>query len=260
MTHRKYLSPLAACLLIALFASPAIAETETEIEIEMEGSATIETGTPGAPPMKPLDVIKARAQQIKQGSQNSKKEWREETKGEFEDAERGEKKEVLKEAWGERKEIAKDRFASTTQLARGVKALALMHGGVIKNRFNLAVSHLNGLLDRMDARLEKMAAAGVDTAAVVTLHTNAEGAVAKAEADAKAVADYLATVNESSDRATVKTELQAKVKTAQESLKAAHKAVMDTVRALVALAKENNPDGDAKASVESSSSVETDVQ
>ena len=258
MTHRKYLSPLAACLLIALFASPAIAETETEIEIE--GSATIETGTPGAPPMKPLDVIKARAQQIKQGSQNAKKEWRSETEAEFENAERGEKKEVLKEAWGERKEIAKDRFASTTQLARGVKALALMHGGVIKNRFNLAVSHLNGLLDRMDARLEKMTAAGVDTAAVVTLHTSAEGAVAKAEADANAVADYLATVNESSDRATVKTELQAKVKTAQESLKAAHKAVMDTVRALVALAKENKPDGDADASVESSSSVETDVQ
>lgn len=254
MSHTKLITPLVACLLVAFFASPAIAETE----IEIEGSATIETGTPGAPPMKPLDLIKARAQQIKQGSQQQKKEWREDTKGEFEDAERGEKKEVFKEAWDDRKEIAKDRTASTTQLARGIKAAMMMHGGAIKNRFHLAINHLNNLLGRIETRIDKMAAAGVDTTAVADLHADAKTAVVKAEADAKAVADLVATVDDSSDRAAVKTEMQAKIKTAQESLKAAHKAVKDTVRALVQLAKENKPDVDA--SVETSTTVETNVQ
>lgn len=240
MSYLKYSAPLAACILMAFFATPVLAQTA----VDVGASATIETGTPGAPLMKPLDFIKARAKEIQGGGQPGKMEMRGDLK----------MKDRAASSSDERKDPAKMRMASTTP-GHGLKALIQMHGGVIKNRFNLAIAHMENILARIETRLEKIAAEGIDTSAVVTLHTSAEVAVDKAEADAKAVADFAATASDASDRAAFKTQLETKLRTAHQSVKAAHKAVMDTVRALVSLARNTK-----KVEVEAETSVESDVQ
>lgn len=242
MTYLKYLSPLVACILLAFFATPVMAEHSAEFEAEGEAHVNLPP-----PPQKPLDMIKARALQIKQGAPGMKAEV--ELHGDAR---------VGMPGPGERKGMEKERMGSSTPSGRGLKALVMMHGGVIKNRFHLAIEHMNNLLMRMDTRLGKMADEGIDTTSTAKLKVEAELAIDKAETDAKAVADLVAGVDESSDRAAVRTELQTKMKTAQESLKAAHAAVMKAVRALVQLAKTNKPKAGADASVETS--VETDVQ
>lgn len=243
MTYLKYLSPLVACILVAFFATPVMAQTAVEIE----AAAAIDANVTPQPFMKPLDAIKARAQQIKDGTMKPKL-----------DAQGGARIELKMMPPGERKGPGPN--ASSTMPGRGLKALIMMHGGVIKNRFNLAIDHLNNLLERIDSRLGKMADAGVDTAAAAKLKVEAELAVDKAEADAKAAVDFAATADDATDRATFKAELEAKIRAAHQSMKAAHEAVKKVVRALVQLAKDNKPKVDAKASVETSTTVETDVQ
>lgn len=245
MTYLKYLSPLVACIVMALFATPVTAQTAVEIE----AAAAIDANVTPQPFMKPLDAIKARAQQIKDGTPKP-------------NSGAGPGMDVKLKAGvegGARMDVVNDRNASSTRPI-SLRALVMMHTGVIRNRFRLAIEHLNNLLERIDSRLSKMADAGVDTAAAVKLKVEAELAVDKAEADAKAVADLAATANDSTDRSAFKAELETKIRAAHQSMKAAHKAVMDVVRALVQLAKDNKPKVDAEASVETSATVETDIQ
>jgi hypothetical protein len=245
MSYLKAVSPLAACILLAFFATPVMAQTAVEIE----AAAAIDANVTPQPFMKPLDAIKARAQQIKDGTMRPKDGPRPDMDVKLKAGAEG----------GARLDIMKERNASSTRPG-GLKALVMMHGGAIKNRFRLAIEHLNNLLERMDTRLGKMADAGVDTAAAAKLKVEAELAVDKAEADAKAVADFAATAEDTTDRASFKAELEAKMRTAGQSVKAAHQAVVKAVRALVQLAKDNKPKVDAEASVETSATVETDVQ
>jgi|GEM_PF-2062578 len=239
MTHLKHLSPLLACILMAFFATPVLAQTA----IEIEAAAAVDANVTPQPFMKPLDAIKARAQQIKDGPRPGM-----------------DVKVKAGMEGGARMDVLKERNASSTEPRRGLKALLLTHGGVIKNRFRLAIEHMNNILQRMDSRLGKMADEGVDTSASAKLKVEAEVAVDKAEADAKAVADYVAGVDETDDRATVKTELAAKIRAAHQSMKAAHEAVRKAVKSLVDLAKAQKPKVDANASVETSVEAETNVQ
>lgn len=233
---------------MAFFATPVMAQTA---DIDVAADAEVNVGAPLPPggPMKPLDFIKARAQQLKDGTMKPKDGPRPAMDIKLKGGIEG----------GARMDVLKDRNASSTRPG-GLKALVMMHGGVIKNRFRLAIEHLNNLLERIDARLSKMADAGVDTAAAAKLKVEADLAVDKAEADAKVVADFAGTASDATDRATFKAELETKIRAAHQSMKAAHKAVMDVVRALVQLAKDNKPKVDAKASVETSATVETDIQ
>lgn len=238
MSYIKYLSPLLACILMAFFATPVLAQTAVEIE----AAAAIDANASPQPFKKPLDAIKARAQQIKDGPRPGM-----------------DVKVKAGMEGGARMDVLKERNASSTA-PRGLKALVMMHGGVIKNRFRLAIEHLENLLERMDSRLDKMADEGIDTSASAKLKVEAEVAVDKAEADAKAVADFAATAQDSTDRAAFKAELQAKIRTAHASLKAAHEAVRKAVKSLVDLAKANKPKVDADASVETSVEAGTNVQ
>jgi hypothetical protein len=225
---------------MAFFATPVIAhetdvphaETVAQVDAEVSAESSVDT-------MRPLDYIKARAQQIKNTNAPASTGTR-----------------PVMPA----RSASDQQRASSTMPQRDLKALALLHGGVIKNRFRLAISHLNNLLDRIDSRITKMTDAGLDTAAVVSLKIEADLAVSNAEADATAAADFAATANDATDRAAFKAELAAKIRAAHASMKAAHKAVMDVVRALVQLAKDNKPKVDSGASVETPVEAETDVQ
>ena len=253
MTHPTVVS-LSATLLILFIAPFAFAHDGVVHTTEAEAQAHLQADP--KLPLRPLDFIKMQARQIKENAQGAKIELRANTKTELENAGPGERKDILKGAVGARVDIAKERRASTTDLKQDFRSLIRFHGGEIKNRFTLAIRHLNNILDRIHSRLDKMAAAGVDVSAAEQLEIDAGVAIDKAEADAQAVAAFVAAINESSDRKAVKAELQAKIKTVQDSLKDAHQAVMKVVRALVKLAVDNK----AKLKVDASVSATTSVQ
>lgn len=230
MTHTKAASSLIGFLLIALFALPVLAKGP-----DVDASASAGVDVNAGLPMRPLDIIKARAKQIQQGVQLPLK---------------------ASATSSVRVQINEERRASSTNNRSGVQALVRFHGGEIRNRFRLAITHLTNLINRIDSRLQKMEDAGVDTSATLQIEADARTAVDKASVDAKAIADFVATANDSTDRSAFKAELQAKLKTAQESVKAAHAAVLKLVRALVQLAKDNKVKLEVDAAVSASTTVQ----
>lgn len=253
-------SVLITCILL-LGALPAFAHdgvdhgTEADAQAHVEAEASVTT----PPPLtRPLDMLKAKAREIQQNTKGAKIELRQDTKVQLQNADRGEKKGILHNAVDARIDIAKDRKASTTDVRGDVKALVRWHGGLIKERFVLAIRHFNNLLGRIDARLGKMQSEGINTETAVKAKVEAQLAVDKAAADAKLVADFVQNVPDGSDRATVRAELNAKIKTAQQSLKAAHRAVQKAVQTLVDLAKSVRPKADVK--VESSTNVNSSTE
>lgn len=251
---RLTFSALFTCILITIFAAPAFAQ---ELNASVEAEAQVDTPLPISPlqPMpRPLDVLKARAQQIQQNTQQKVMDLRAETKMQLQGAPPGEKREVMQGAVDARIDIARERQASSSNLRQNIKDAFKMHGGEIKNRFQLAIRHLKGLLVRIDSRIDKMTAAGTDTSAVAELKVSADTAVAKAETDIKAVADLVASASDTADRAALRAELQAKIKTAHQSIKAAHEAIKKTVRALSDLAKSS------KVEVDNSTDASASVQ
>lgn len=227
MSHLKAVSSLTTGILFLIFAAPfAFAQTAVDLMVTTEVDATVAPN----PSLRPLDALKARAQQAKENIQKANIPLRAEMRM---DANTG-----------------GQRATSSAQQGGGIRALIALHTGVIKNRFRLAVSHMNNLLERIGSRLEKMAAEGIDTSTIVQLKVDAEAAVDKAEADAKVVADFAATASDSTDRAAFKAELQAKIQTASGSMKAAQEAIKKLVRSLVDLAKANKPQVGATTTVE----------
>ncbi len=245
MYYTLRVSSLATLILLAFFSTPFVFAHETGIPHEEPVLET--TAAPTNPENRPLDAIRERAQQMKQNAQGVKPLPPRATST-------MEKRDAAKNALQERTDLARSRIASTTDVARGIKALILMHGGQIKNRFHLAITHLENILKRVDTRLEKMKTAGIDVASVESLNASAKAALTQAQSDAKAVAEYVSSVSDSSDRTNVRKELQAKITTAQESLKKAHTAVREVVAALSKLAK------NTKAQSESASSTGNTVQ
>lgn len=243
MTYTTTASSLIGFLVIVLFAVPALAHETDEPHDEAVAQATLDASASGSVdanlPMKPLDRIKAKAREIKEGASG--------TPG----------------ANVELRADGKARVGGEMQNGRasagngqGLKEILRIHGGAIKNRFRLAISHMNNLLLRIDTRLGKMEDADVDTTAAAQLKVDAELAVDKAEADAAVVADFVATIPEGSERAAVKAELEAKLRTAHASLKAAHEAVKKAVRALVQLAKDNKNKLEVDVSVSATTTVQ----
>lgn len=239
-----------------------------EAHANAEAGATIE---PGGKPAKPLDAIR-RAQEAKQNMQHNikqnaidaKKELRVETKMQMQNASSGaEKREVMKGAWEERKDIAKTRMASSSDLrgkVKDVRSAIREHAGRVKERFALALRQFEKLMTRVETRIEKLSAGGVDTTSIEADLEVAKSANVEAKADVKAVADFVASVDETADRATVRTQIQTLTKEAHASIKAAHEALRKLVKNLSALSKENKPKVDASASVEAEASTEVSAE
>jgi hypothetical protein len=209
--------------------SHAIAQAEAEVDASV--SAT---------PSRPLDLVRQRALEMKQNAG-----IRAETNIQLQNASSG----------AERRDIARERQSSSTNLVRKIKDAVRQHAGLIKERFGLALRQFEQLSARIETRLEKMKAEGMATASVEAELAVAKAANIEAKADVQAVADFVASVDDSADRAAVRTELQALIKEAQTSIKEAHQALQKVVRSLVALAKENKPKVEATTSVETEATV-----
>lgn len=255
--------PLVLVIIVSFaFVGFALAH-ETPDPLHMEAHANAEAGVSNGP-AKPIDLIR-RAQEtkknIQQNALEAKKELRVETKTQLQNASSSaEKRDVMKGAWEERKDIAKTRAASSSDLRgkiQNVKNAIRQHAGLVKERFALALRQFEKLMARVESRIEKLKAEGVATTDVEADLEAAKVAHAEAKINVQAVADFIASVDETADRTTVRTELQALTKEAQESIRTAHKALQDVVKALVALTKGNKPRVNASASVEAEAGAES---
>lgn len=228
--------------LLPFFVVGITSAQETSVEAEASAEATIETQGPRPMPLKPLDALR-RAKEVQQGTnmdaREARQDWRAETRVELQGAAPGERRDVMREAVPERMQIAKDRMASTSALRMKMKAAVQRHAGLIRERFTNAITHLEKFMVRIDSRIDKLSAAGVDVSAAVSLQGDAESAIAEAKTDIEAVRTYMAEVTDESDRATVRAQLEPLVKTAQESVREAHAAVRTLVKSLVDLTKAN---------------------
>ena len=223
-----------------------------DVSVDANASASVNAQTG---PMTPLEILKAKLQAAKHAAVDAKVQLRADTKVQLQNASTsGERRDIKRGAVEERKDITKERFGSTTEAISQFKLTVRIHGGLIKERFVLAIKQLNNLLTRIQSRLDKMQATGVDVSSVVSLKADAQVATDKASADVQAVADFVANVSDTADRKAVKAELEAKIKTAQASIRAAHEALMKTIRALIQLAKNN------KVKVDTSVSATTSMQ
>ncbi|OHB18866.1 MAG: hypothetical protein A2854_03375 [Parcubacteria group bacterium RIFCSPHIGHO2_01_FULL_56_18] len=241
-TAQKHLSLILVIVVSLGFVGFALAQEGT-VSATVDANAT----QPAKLPVKPLDLVRQRALEMKQGA-DAKAGLRAEAKIQLQNASSG----------PERRDIARDRMASTTNLARKIKDAVRQHAGLIKERFALALRQFEQLSGRIETRIEKMKAEGIATASVEAELEAAKTANAEAKADVQAVADFVASVDDSADRAAVRTQLQALIKEAQTSIRKAHQALQKVVRSLVALAKENKPRADASTSVETEAAVTTE--
>jgi hypothetical protein len=223
--------------------SHALAQADAGAEMEVTVTTSPSPGTP----IRPLDLARQKAMELKQGNANIKAEMRGESRPAMQNASSGPDTRQMPSA--------RDRMASSTNLMQKVRGAIALHAGLIKNRFRLALSHFDQFIGRIETRIDKMAAAGVETASVEAQLEIAKTAQASAKADIEAVNDFVESVDENTDRTQVRTQLQALVKTANESIKEAHQELHATIRALVALAKEKKPEAGASASVEAEAEV-----
>jgi|GEM_PF-6578374 len=220
---------------------PAHSHAVAQAEAEVDASASV-----NAP--RPLDLVRQRALEIKQNAIDGKAGLRAETKMQLQNASSG----------PERRNIVRERQASSTNLVRTMKDLVRQHAGLIKERFALALRQFEKLSGRIETRLEKMKAEGIATASVEAELAVAKTANTEAKANVQAVADFVASIDDSADRAMVRAELQILIKEAQTSIRKAHQALQKVVRSLVALAKENKPEVNTSASVETEATVTTE--
>lgn len=233
---QKHLSLIFVIVVSLGFVGFALAQEGT-VPANVDASVTAQPKLP----VKPLDLVRQRALEMKQNT-DAKADLRAETKIQLQNA-----------SSGPGRDIARDRYASST-LVRKMKELVRQHAGLIKERFSLALRQFERLSGRIETRLEKMKAEGIATASVEAELEVAKAANIEAKADVQAVADFVASIDDSADRAAVRTELQALIKDAQTSIREAHQAFQKVVRSLVALAKENKPEAGASVEVDTSAS------
>jgi hypothetical protein len=225
-------SSLGACILFAVFTTPVHAQTA----LELEAAAAVDATLPPPPQGKPLDALKQRAKEIRDGAQGARVELRQETRADFKAATSSdERRGVIKDFVSDRIDIAKNRLASSTALRRDMKAAIRWHGGLIRERFAVAIRQFDKIVARIESRIDKLQAQGVATATAEAELDIAKLAIIEAKADVQAVADFVGSVEDATDRSAVKAELQALIRTAHESIKAAHAALVKTARLLVGL-------------------------
>lgn len=247
--------PLVLVIIVTLsFVGFALAE-ESGASAEVGAEATVNV-TPNKL-VRPLDLIRAKVGEVKKNAVDAKVQLRANTKVELQNAPPGEKRDVMKNALDARVDIAKTRIASTTGIRMQLKGLVRQHAGLIKERFALALRQFEKLFTRIETRIEKLKAEGAATATVEADLALAKTANAEAKVDVQAVANFVASVDDSADRESVKSQLQVLIKEAQASIKAAHQALQKVVRGLVALAKENKSKAGASVEVDTSASSQT---
>ncbi len=255
------LPPIALAILLG-FTGMAYAEenssgeTSASAEVTMTVQATTTRPKPGPMPLQVMQEkkgeLRQRAKDVRQEMRGDLKVERLETRVEMRNATTGaERRDIMKGSVEDRKEIRGEARAEIKgNIKERLQALVKTHVGAVMRRTNAALNQFDNIVTRIESRIEKLKARGVDTATVEASLSTSAGLVATAKVDVQALSTLVASVTESSDAASIKEQLRAAIDKATASVKAAHRALLDTAKALSTLVR-------ASATAETSASVES---
>jgi len=150
-----------------------------------------------------------------------------------------EKRGILKSAVQDKKELRKDTRATTTALRAEAKSAVKRHLGLIAVRFEVALKQFENLQMRIESRIAKFKERGVDATTAEAKLDAAAGATATAKTDIRAVRDLVTSAENTDDPKAMRAEIDAAIKEAGASIKAAHAAYIEAARALMSAPKTN---------------------
>lgn len=142
---------------------------------------------------------------------------------------------ILQNAREERKEVRDERKASGAAARADAQSAIKRHLGLITVRFEVAVRQFDKLRERIASRIEKLKASGIDTVSAEAKLTAAIDAAASAKADIAAVVSLVKGAESAADAKARRAEVDAAIKKATASIKAAHAAYGEAARALLPL-------------------------
>lgn len=205
---------------------------------------------PAPSPFAPPGVIRNQIQQarenfkgVKQNFVGDLKHVRATTKDAIKNASTSDEKRVLlDQARDAKKNLIETRRASTTELRNRFRDMAHSHFNIARERFGLGLKQFDHLVVRIESRMKKLQSEGVDVSTVQKELDEAKRAIEQARADVKAVADLIANVKDSDDPSSFRGKVAEAVRKAVASMKAAHQALKEAVRALVAVQQSTEDD------------------
>lgn len=239
---------LSAIALAVMSFTPAFAETR--VDANASTSADVK--------FRPLRILnetrldlKAEGKNILNNFKDARIDLRADTKAEVRNASTTEeRKNILRDAREDRADLRADFRADLSANIKERVQLALRASlGAIVNRMNAAAERFDNIQARMESRIEKLKAEGATTASVEASVDAAEALKVQAKADIQALTTLIASVNDSTDRETFKTEIRAAVQKATASIKATHSAFLRAAEQLKALVN-------VSAKVETNTNVE----
>lgn len=141
-----------------------------------------------------------------------------------------------------RKDLIESRKEKVSEIRDQKKEAARQHIGAIKQRYSIAIRQFESLAVRIQSRIDKMKANGIDATGAESALSLAVVAIAQVKTDAQALADLGAQVNSGDDAKALRAQIETAVKKLNASVKSAHEALVAAGKALIASSRTQKSD------------------
>lgn len=246
-------------ILLSVFTvSIAFAQDATEVG----ASAQTEVGAPPPPQGKPrpLQILHEKRVEAKQEAKTQwedlkeqKMDVRADMKANLKTATSGPmRKDVLQKGKAQLEELRGQQKDAIGSMKERLQNLFRTHLGAAISRLNNATDRFDGFIARIESRIVKMQERGIDTSSAEASLEAAEGLVTIAKDNVSALSSLVSSVNDTDDPEAVRAEIRATLKTAMESVKAAHRALIAVVKELGTTAPSSSPTINNEASIDAS--------
>ena len=266
--HKASTIALAATTALFAFSGFAFAEETIQMSAETPRPASI-APAPARNTIKTIQAnleerraeLKDAAKDVRSNFKIEVKDVRTNTKQEMREATSAiERREIEKNAIEQRKGLIETRKASSTEIrdmrkdvidARKEKVSeirdqkkeqARQHIAQIERRYAVAIKQFDGLAARIQSRIDKIKANGIDTVKAESALSLALSAIAQVKTDAQALADLVKQVNSGDEAKALRAQIEAAVRTVNGSIKAAHEALGKAGKALIENARTKKSD------------------
>src|SRR3989344_4388504 len=225
--------------LLTLMGTGAVAQAEeTELEAVVSAESSVKV-------ISPLQLIKGKRLELQQKArseleaskralQDSRMEMRPNLRHVSSSTER---RTVTDEMRDKREDMRGEQKGIRANLKERLQSLMRTHLGASIARLNAALRHFDKFAERIDSRIKKLKERGADTASIEALLSDTVVLITSAKADVQSLTSLIDSIADTGDPQTVKSEIRTSVIKATESTKAAHRALRNTTRELIALVK-----------------------
>ncbi|HCM43614.1 MAG: hypothetical protein UY39_C0017G0005 [Candidatus Kaiserbacteria bacterium GW2011_GWC2_49_12] len=200
---------------------------------------------PSARTIAPLQLIKEKRLELQkkarlelEASKETLQNVRTEMRPDFKSASSSTERRTLIDEMRDKREGAREEQKGIrANLKERLQSLMRTHLGASIARLNAALRHFDKFAERIDSRIKKLKERGADTTSVEALLSDTVVLITSAKADVQSLTSLIDSIADTGDPQTVKSEIRASVIKATESTKAAHRALRNTTRELIALVK-----------------------